>query len=958
MDAKKIYSFLLCGLLMLVGNLGNAQYVPYGYIPEKATGNLYHVNFVNPALSNLIGEGLDGIAGSDFDLEGDLYAITETDGLFVKIDTTNASYFEIETVAPPDGFAWTGMACDPNDGAFYICCADQGGNSAFYNIDLNTGDTVPLGTNDVGRVVGIAFDDNNLYGIYLEHKLYRINKNNISNTTLITSELNACASTPNHGLDYDPESEALFMISYNDENNQLWMIDPDTGEDILMGNVDFESATIALDPFIAGFSADTTNICAGDAVNFFDESSGEPDAWLWTFQGGDPASSIDRNPEGIIYDTEGSFDVSLQVSYYIGDPPDTVTETITKANYIVVSPAPGEATQPEGEDMTCQGNSYEYTTTEISNADDYEWELDPLEAGTLNGSGTTVLFTGSLDWTGSYTVRVRGTNNCGDGPWSTALECELLPSPAYYDLSGGGEYCEGSPGANIILQGSEVGFVYELYRDGGTLGIIKAGTGDPLDFGNFTIAGTYTVLAYADLNPCSLEMGEAEVTIIPLPGPATEPVGPLEVCNSEITGYSTSEISNVSEYIWSLSPGAAGSMIQNENEVTVVWSESYAGEATLAVMGHNDCGDGDSAFILIEVSEMLIVDIEIIVNEEQICSGDTVYFTANPTNPGENPVYKWTINGNHVGENLPEFNTTNIQDDDVVSCELTSSLTCVLDSTAVSNQITISVNPWFDISLSISTEVTSICEGDTTIFTSEVENASTNAEYAWFINGEDQAVGISTFITDKLQDEDYIQAFVLSDTTCAINPSAWSNKIQMFVSPVPEVGELWISTIPDIGTPVVLVVCCPGEEIEYEYTWYKNGSVIPGATGQYYYAPGGISEGVYQARVTNEFQCGAYSDEFEYAVNKALFEDEDDLFTVYPNPSSGQFTLVLNNESIPAGTDDVKVSLYTTTGELLYNNKLSSSTEHFDFGHISSGLYIIEISLERGKRQIEKLFIH
>jgi subtilisin family serine protease len=82
----------------------------------------------------------------------------------------------------------------------------------------------------------------------------------------------------------------------------------------------------------ANFTGSPTNINPGGSVNFTDQSTGSPTTWTWTFPGGTPGSSTVQNPTGIVYNTIGSYDVTLQV----GD--GTNTSSLTKPNYIVVSP--------------------------------------------------------------------------------------------------------------------------------------------------------------------------------------------------------------------------------------------------------------------------------------------------------------------------------------------------------------------------------------------------------------------------------------------------------------------------------------------------------------------------------------------------------------------------------------------------------------------------------------------
>lgn len=79
----------------------------------------------------------------------------------------------------------------------------------------------------------------------------------------------------------------------------------------------------------AAFSADRTTICAGEAIAFTDNSTGNPTSWSWSFTGGSPSSSTTQNPS-ITYNTPGTYTVSLTATNANG------TDTETKTAYITV----------------------------------------------------------------------------------------------------------------------------------------------------------------------------------------------------------------------------------------------------------------------------------------------------------------------------------------------------------------------------------------------------------------------------------------------------------------------------------------------------------------------------------------------------------------------------------------------------------------------------------------------
>lgn len=89
---------------------------------------------------------------------------------------------------------------------------------------------------------------------------------------------------------------------------------------------------------IPAFSASQTVICAGDCIQFFDESTSNPQGWYWNFPGGSPSFSTQENPPYICYDAPGVYPVSLRVFNNLG------IDSITIQGYIIVNASSQVAT--------------------------------------------------------------------------------------------------------------------------------------------------------------------------------------------------------------------------------------------------------------------------------------------------------------------------------------------------------------------------------------------------------------------------------------------------------------------------------------------------------------------------------------------------------------------------------------------------------------------------------------
>ncbi|MDX1683605.1 MAG: PKD domain-containing protein [Saprospiraceae bacterium] len=88
-----------------------------------------------------------------------------------------------------------------------------------------------------------------------------------------------------------------------------------------------EDITVTPRP-IVNFMSDVNEICIGDTVRFEDNSMNDPTAWMWTFEGGTPASSTEENPV-IIYNDPGIFSVTLEASNQFGSNESVLDDYIT-----------------------------------------------------------------------------------------------------------------------------------------------------------------------------------------------------------------------------------------------------------------------------------------------------------------------------------------------------------------------------------------------------------------------------------------------------------------------------------------------------------------------------------------------------------------------------------------------------------------------------------------------------
>jgi len=190
---------------------------------------------------------------------------------------------------------------------------------------------------------------------------------------------------------------------------------------------------------VVNFTANQTSFCTPGTVTFTDQSTNSPTSWSWSFPGGTPSTSNLQNPT-VTYSTTGTYDVTLISTNQYGDG------TLTKTSYISANGAPAAPTTPTGNSDLCMNPvNTTYTTTAVSGATGYLWQLSPSTAGVLTPNGTTV----TVDWDNTFTglvqLSVKATNACGEGNYSQPLNITVSDIPVTPDQpSGLAQVCHNS----------------------------------------------------------------------------------------------------------------------------------------------------------------------------------------------------------------------------------------------------------------------------------------------------------------------------------------------------------------------------------------------------------------------------------------------------------------------------------------------------------------------------------
>ena len=197
----------------------------------------------------------------------------------------------------------------------------------------------------------------------------------------------------------------------------------------------------------------------------------------------------------------------------------------------------------------------------------------------------------------------------------------------------------------------------------------------------------------------------------------------------------------------------------------------------------NWSGAFESNVVEMTVNNPLPVSVSISASANSVCTGTLVTFTATPTNGGTNPSYQWIVNGINSGTDSPTYNYTPLNND-IVTCTLTSNVTCATGNPATSNVITMTVNPILSVNINIASSANPVCSGIAVTYTATPNNAGGSPVYQWKVNGVNTGTNSTTYTYNPVAG-DQVLCTLNSSIACPIGNPATSNTITMNVGPVP-----------------------------------------------------------------------------------------------------------------------------------------------------------------------------
>ncbi len=403
----------------------------------------------------------------------------------------------------------------------------------------------------------------------------------------------------------------------------------------------------------------------------------------------------------------------------------------------------------------------------------------------------------------------------------------------------------------------------------------------------------------------------------------------------------------------------------SQNQFTIAAAaQSDAGNYTCVIT--NGDGSTTSQVAILTVNEPMVVSLEIVASQMEICEGEPITFTANPTNGGGAPLFQWFLNGNAFGGSIQSFSSNQVQNGDSFTCQVTSSELCVQNPLAQSNILTINVESLLTASLSIAADAVPICEGQSVTLTATPINGGFSPSYLWTLNGNAVGADAPTLLVPVVQNGDVISCKMTSSKTCVIDNPVTSNELLLEVMPSnPASVEIAASIDSTIcqGQPVTFTATGTNGGSMPTYIWSINGQVVQSPSSPTYTTDSLQNQDLVVCHFSNTDLCGQSAtsnsivvsvDSCDVAANWRLAEQIK--IAVYPNPSHGKFLLEISNSS----TNFVVRVLNNhgqTTLESLENHTNFPFQRELDFIDYPKGIYFLQI-ISGAQVSVRKLVLH
>ncbi len=357
---------------------------------------------------------------------------------------------------------------------------------------------------------------------------------------------------------------------------------------------------------------------------------------------------------------------------------------------------PSFSQNPSNLTITPGANGYFFVSTMGTNS--YQWQKSSttpdvwsnLTTGAPYGDVTndTLFITNAIIGMSGYKYRCITTSISGGCPVpynvatsKSAVLTVAEPCPTVYNVTGGGSYCPGGIGVHVFLSGSQTGVNYQLKLNGSNSGAVVPGTGNAIDFGLKTVAGTYTVAAI-NSNACSPELMSLSAVVslyntTSANVTSNSPVG--GVCGGALTAV-TYHLNGVKPFTFVYNDGTNHTMnVITHNDTTIFVNPLSTTTYTMisSTDGHG-CAmtiTGTAALVTVKATPTAVA-----TSNSPLCTGGTLNLSSSGTTGAIS--LSWTFGATPLSGSNPSISNVTLGDAGVYTLLATGANGCTATATA------------------------------------------------------------------------------------------------------------------------------------------------------------------------------------------------------------------------------------------------------------------------------------
>jgi hypothetical protein len=716
-------------------------------------------------------------------------------------------------------------------------------------------------------------------------------------------------------------------------------------------------------PNITSATGGVPNVCA-NSVHTYTTPNVVGNSWVWTVTGGSIISGGGSNTITVQWGAAGPGTVAVTETV-LGVTPVCATSTSRAITVnpnpnapIITGPSPVCATNLNTTPQTINTATYSSNITSTPAAiSTYTWSVS--SNGQIVTNATTSI---GVQWFNTTTVPQNGTvtlthTNIFGCSTTSSISVTINPNPTP-SISGPNSVCQ-----NTIQSYGTPGVPGNTYAWTITGGIIRGGQGTPNVQVEWTLpgGGTLTVSERNTFN-CTV-LNTLNVTINQLPTARVTASGPTTFCQGgDVT---LSAPLGFASYAWNT--GETGRNIV-ANRTGLYW---------VVVTDNNGCSNSsDSIQVNVFPTTLPIITAS---GPRTFCEGGSVTLTA----PAGFSIYRWSNGATTRSITVTTSGEYTVAIADTNGCTGTSTpvevivyakpqpvLTTIGSTTLCANDSVTVTAPAGYNSYTWSSSAGTNYGTARSIVVDQTDNITVSVVD---ING---CVGTSD--TVKITLKPAISPVVTANgplTFCegnAVTLSAptgfnsyyWSNGATTREITVADGGKYTVTvtdnsrceaTSPDLNVKVNLLPARPtinrtGDTLKAissvadAYQWYRNGTMITGATNQKLIV---ALPGTYRVEIMDDNTCSSMSQPFDVIltdVNDDVVAGHTNGLEIFPNPTNGMFTVSATTSE--AGS--VRIELFNLVGEkVLSVNDMAQGGQFkstVDMGQLASGVYNVVVT--------------